>query len=324
MLLTKTSPRNRLQIILAAGIISMLAATVGITIVIVNHPIREQKVYVGVYQPNSPGSYNQLEDFKNQAGFTPRITSYYTSSFSQAFPVSFAKQAAADGTMVLVQWQPRGTTNAAIAGGQDDAAIIATAKAIASVNYQVIVSYGQEMNGNWYPWGNMGGNTASEYIAAYQHVWNIFQEQNVHNVTWLWDPNIIYEGSASLQQWYPGDKYVDWVGFDGYYEQPTDTFQSVFVPSINELRSFTGKPMIIGETGVAGNAGVAQIESTFAGASQYGMLAVVYFDVSQSGDSTHQDWRLEDNPANMAAFKEAVQLYGIRPLIPTPTAPSQG
>jgi mannan endo-1,4-beta-mannosidase len=107
---------------------------------------------------------------------------------------------------------------------------------------------------------------------------------------------------------------VTWVGLDGYYQQSSSTFESVFSPSIGEIRSFTGKPLVIGETGVSGPTGPAQIAEFFAGASLAGVIAVVYFDEAQTGDSTHQDWRLENNPANMAAFKAAVQLYAERPL----------
>ena len=270
---------------------------------------------IGTYQPFNPGSTGQIITFGQQAGFTPRITSYYTTAFTQPFATQFSNEMAEQGTMVLVQWQPRGTTNAAIAAGQEDTAIIAAAEAIGSVNSQVIVSYGQEMNGNWYPWADVAPNTAAEYIAAYQHIWTIFQKQNVHNVTWLWGPNISYSGSAPLKEWYPGDQYVDWVGMDGYFGYATDTFESVFGPTIAEIRAFTYKPMIISETGVTGASGPTQIASIFQGAALNGFVAIVYFDETQSGDAMHQDWRLENNAANMAAFAYQLQFYAQRPLI---------
>ena len=157
---------------------------------------------IGVYEPNSPGSYGQVDSFAQQAGFTPRITSYY-STFTMPFPTAFAEQAASKGTMLLVQWQPRGTTNAAVASGTDDVYIEQFAQAVAALDQQVIISYGQEMNGNWYEWGAAPGGEATsdpaDYIAAYQHVWEIFQQQHVRNVTWLWDPNVSYTGSTPLR-----------------------------------------------------------------------------------------------------------------------------
>jgi hypothetical protein len=278
------------------------------------HNIPEHTLLIGVYQPNSPGSYNQIDTFAAQAGYTPHITSYY-STFQMPFATAFAEEAIRRGTEVLVQWQPRGTTNQAVAAGTNDVYITAFANAVKALNYQVIISYGQEMNGNWYPWGNMAPNTPAQYIAAYRHVWSIFQQQQVRNVTWLWDPNITYPGASPMSLWYPGDQYVDIVGLDGYFAYPADTFTSLFGLSIDQLRAFTSKPLLIAESGVTGSQGASQLAGLFSGAALIGAVGIVYFDEAQSGDPQHQDWRLENNSGNMTAFQQAVQQYGQRPLV---------
>jgi mannan endo-1,4-beta-mannosidase len=300
----------------------ILAVLVTVAATLCPSLIVERTMLVGVYQPNSPGSYGQVSNFAQEAGFNPRILSYYTTSFSQPFPLQFAESAGRNGAMVLVQWQPRGTTSQAIASGQQDAAIRSFAQQVAQDPYQVIISYGQEMNGNWYSWGAGGtdGSSGPAYIAAWRHIWTIFQQAGVHNVTWLWDPNIIYNGSAPLAQWYPGDQYVDWVGLDGYFAYPWLTFDTLFGPSIQEIRTFTAKPLLIAESGVSGTAGPGQIASLFAGAELAGAVGIVYFDEAQSGDPEHQDWRLEDDASNMSAFRAAVQQYAQRPLILSVTA----
>jgi Glycosyl hydrolase family 26 len=305
-----TSYGNKNQLIIT------LIAVIATFIVGLFAPARKTDMYLGIYQPNSPGSYGDISAFAGQAGFTPRITSYY-STFQMPFASGFAWIAAAKGTKVLVQWQPRGTTNAAVAAGQDDDYIRAFAQAVATVNQQVIISYGQEMNGNWYNWGTNGAGNSNpaDYIAAYRHVHDLFAQMGVHNVTWLWGPNVSYTGSTPLKAVYPGDAYVDWVGLDGYFSQPSDTFGSLFGPSITELRQFTSKPLLIAETGVAGQAGAGQLAGVFAGARQAGVIGIVYFDEAQSGDPMHQDWRLEDNGASMAAWRAGVQAHGERPLI---------
>src|ERR1039458_1427776 len=121
------------------------------------HLVKEPDMLIGVYQPYSPGSYGEVTAFSEAAGFSPRILSYY-STFQEPFPVSFAQQAAGQGASVLVQWQPRGTTSAAIAAGTDDAYIRQFAQTVRSNSYQVIISYGQEFNGNWYSWGAGGSD----------------------------------------------------------------------------------------------------------------------------------------------------------------------
>jgi hypothetical protein len=108
---------------------------------------------------------------------------------------------------------------------------------------------------------------------------------------------------------------VDWVGLDGYFGYQTDTFQSLFGPSVAALRKITGKPLLIAESGVTGASGPAQLESLFQGADLAGAVGIVYFDETQSGDAMHQDWRLENNPVNMNAFRNMVATYATRPLI---------
>ncbi|GAA0636825.1 hypothetical protein GCM10009535_11430 [Streptomyces thermocarboxydovorans] len=58
--------------------------------------------------------------------------------------------------------------------------------------------------------------TPAEYVEAYRHIHDRFRELGVDNVVWTW---IItgYLGHAELfQQMYPGDAYVDWIGYNQY------------------------------------------------------------------------------------------------------------
>ncbi|MDX6300559.1 MAG: hypothetical protein QOF53_1773 [Nocardioidaceae bacterium] len=63
--------------------------------------------------------------------------------------------------------------------------------------------------------------TASDFIAAYRHVVDIFRAQGVHNVEYTWQMTswaFATKPSASnyAAKWYPGDSYVDNVGTDPY------------------------------------------------------------------------------------------------------------
>src|SRR5690606_22724281 len=58
--------------------------------------------------------------------------------------------------------------------------------------------------------------TPAEYVEAYRHIHDRFRELGVDNVVWTW---IItgYLGHAELfEQMYPGDAYVDWIGYNQY------------------------------------------------------------------------------------------------------------
>jgi mannan endo-1,4-beta-mannosidase len=172
----------------------------------------------------------------------------------------------------------------------------------------VIISFGHEPNGPWYPWGSR--TPAAEYVAAWRHVVDVFRSQGADNVTWLWAVNI---GRLSqLNDRYPGASYINWVGVTGYYATRSSSFVgSDLAPTISYVRQLTpGKPVIITETGVApGPRRPAQIRNLFTGAVADDIDAVLYFDIKQSGGIYNQDWRLEGDPAALAAFREASTAY---------------
>ena len=53
----------------------------------------------------------------------------------------------------------------------------------------------------------------AKFRAAWIHTWTLFQQEGATNVEWVWCPN---NGNYPYKGFYPGDRYVDWVGVDGY------------------------------------------------------------------------------------------------------------
>jgi hypothetical protein len=51
---------------------------------------------------------------------------------------------------------------------------------------------------------------------------------------------------------------------------------------------------------------VTAIPSLFAGIASHHLIGLVWFDQAQNQGIHHQDWRLEDNPAGEAAFRQAL------------------
>ncbi len=52
-----------------------------------------------------------------------------------------------------------------------------------------------------------------------------------------------------------------------------------------------------------------QISGLFAGIRDQQILGFVWFDVAQSGSLYRQDWRIENDPAAIAAFRQAARNY---------------
>jgi hypothetical protein len=145
-------------------------------------------------------------------------------------------------------------------------------------------------------------------VAAWRHIVSLFRAMGADNVTWLWTINADQAHTRPAASWWPGAKYVTWVGIDGYYYLPSDTFARVFGRTIEQVRAFTSKPMLLSATAVAPGTGqAAGISNLFQGVRRYQMLGLVWSDQkTQATPASHQDWRLEDSASAKAAFRLAV------------------
>lgn len=228
----------------------------------------------------------------------------YYSGWLEPFQKHFAVTVAEHGAVPLVQMDPTGISLAAIAAGQYDTYLTVYAEAVRSFRHPVIVSFGHEMNGSWYSWGYRHTSPAV-FVAAWRHIVSVFRSLAARNVTWLWTVNILHpaHNTPSPAPWWPGKSYVTWVGIDGYYFESSQTFASLFGPTIVAVRALTKKPVFIAETAAVRASQPAKIADLFAGTRQYGVLGFVWFDTGHI-----EDWRLT-GPRAIAAFRRGAQTY---------------
>jgi glycosyl hydrolase family 26 len=263
---------------------------------------------VGVYEPGVPDSWAKITEFTTATGVKPRIVVYY-SSWKQPFAASFAQTARDHDAYVLVQLEPKGVTLDSIAAGRSDAYLRSYADAVVAFRHPVILSFGHEMNGTWYSWGN-GQQSPAAFVAAWRHIVDVFRAEGAANVTWLWTVSSIEGASSELSKWWPGAAWVTWIGVAGYYYHATDTFGLVFGSTIADVRTFSSAPVLIAETAVGTTVNrESQIDGLFAGVSEQGLAGAVWFDEAQHAGIYHQNWRLEDDPDALAAFSAAVATY---------------
>jgi mannan endo-1,4-beta-mannosidase len=264
--------------------------------------------YLGVYADGMPASYNGVTAFTSTTGARPDVLMYY-SGWYVPFPVGFATTAAEKGAVPLVQMDPDGVSVAGIASGRYDAYLSAYAEAVRAYRHPVIMSFGHEMNGNWYTWGYRKTSPAT-FVAAWRHIVTLFRALGAGNVTWLWTINIVNNTQRGRipppAPWWPGSSYVTWVGIDGYYLKSSWQFAPLFGPTIAKVHALTPDPILIGETGATPAAGQpAKIADVFAGIHAYGLLGFVWFD---SANSINQDFRI-NNPAAVAAFRKGASTF---------------
>jgi hypothetical protein len=223
----------------------------------------------------------------------------------------------AGGRVPLVTWEAWDNSVGApltdIAGGVYDSMITARAQAVKAFGQKFFLRWGHEMNGNWYPWdgSHNGANlaAATTFISAYRHIHDLFVAAGATNALWVFCPNVDSVPSDSWNQWqnyYPGDAYVDWMGFDGYNwgtVQSTSTWQSfpAIASRIYPSLAAKGKPIMIPETASTELGGdkaawiaaiLPSLESTFPS-----VKALVWFHMNKE-----TDWRIDSSTASKAAF----------------------
>jgi hypothetical protein len=265
------------------------------------------ETYLGVYAAGVPDSYAGVTAFSAATGVSPGVVVYY-SGWLEPFKAKFAIDIVSHHAVPLVQMDPTDVSLSAIASGQYDSYLRSYASAVKTFGTRVILSFGHEMNGDWYNWGYRH-TSPTVFVAAWRHIVTVFREQGAKNVTWLWTVNVVspHHGIPSPGPWWPGRSYVNWVGIDGYYHKSSWMFAPLFGPTIKAVRVLSRQPIpiLISETGApAAVAQSAKIANLFAGVHNYGLLGFVWFDVNK-----YRDWRISSEAA-IAAYRQGAETFG--------------
>lgn len=248
---------------------------------------------------------NNVARFDASCRCRPNAATHYV-RMGGPVSVSLAKMALAQGAVPLLELEPYGMSMAGIAAGHQDGWLTRYARAVARLRAPVLLSFAPEGNGDWYGWG-FQATPAASYVAAWQHVVSVFRRAGAPGVRWVWIVNREFSQGESLSRLWPGSSYVNMVGIDGYFTGPHMTFAAVFGPTVADVRKITTAPIVITETAAAPAAGKQRaIARLTAGITRLHLAGFFWFDIAQRGDVMHQDWRIEDSAAALAAYRGAV------------------
>ena len=146
--------------------------------------------YIGVYSPEAPDSYARGDGVQDGDGGHARCQPCTTAAGSRVSrPASRPPRPA----RARCRWcrSTRITSSlASIAAGKYDGFLSKYASEVRTYRHPVILSFGHEMNGNWYSWGYRHTSPAV-FVAAWRHIVTIFRAIGASNVTWLWTVNIM-------------------------------------------------------------------------------------------------------------------------------------
>lgn len=109
-----------------------------------------------------------------------------------------------------------------------------------------------EHTGDWFWWGK-AHCTPEEFVALWRFTAEYLRDaKGVQNVLWAYSPDVFDSEAAYLER-YPGDAYVDLLGYDDYHSVKTAETREVFVSRLRLLTGMAaarGKLAALTETGV--------------------------------------------------------------------------
>lgn len=140
------------------------------------------------------------------------------------------------------------------------------ARDVARFGHPVLFRPFNEMNGDWCNYSAYwAGRDCDIYVELYRYIYRIFEEEGANaNTLWVWNPN---ERSFPDFPWnhvdnyYPGDEYVDIVGLTGYntgdyYEgESWRSFNDIYAPLYAEVSAQYKQPLMITEFASASHGG---------------------------------------------------------------------
>ncbi len=295
--------------------------------------VATEDIYIGFTSDSLP--YELEEADRWAADVTePQIVHWYQQwgSGESRFRGDWFAAVDASGRVPMVSWEawakPEGSFHKAeqelgnmadVADGDYDEYIDEWATAAARYGRPILLRPFHEMNGYWYPWSvGVNGNSEEDFVAGWRHVVDRFRAAGADNVSFVWSINTLasFERGEGVEDIYPGDAYVDWVGASGFNWDDYDPSWSSWVEAdwvfgqTYELLTTFDKPIMFAEVGTGTNSGdgsqwVSDAMSWFETLPD--LRAVVWFDRSYDGSV---DFRLHRD--QQEAIAEAVAADGSR------------
>ena len=160
--------------------------------------------YIGAYVALDDASGGDMTQFERLTA--KKHASYFRyAGYGQPFPSNWVAEVKAAGAVPHIAWEP----NDGLAPVKDDAYLRQWAADARDAGCPIFLRYASEMNGNWQAYS---GNPRL-YIEKWRLVHKVMSEV-APNVAMVWCP--FAEPVSTIDAYYPGDAYVDWVGVNIY------------------------------------------------------------------------------------------------------------
>lgn len=149
-------------------------------------------------------------------------------------------------------------------GALDNSVLIPEAIRLRNFGTTVFLSFAPEADSS----GPSQG-TPAQFVAAWRHVHDLFAREKVRNVVWVWTTTGYLPHASTIAAMYPGNSYVDWIGYDPYnYFSCRNTGWQSFSQTIGPFYQWLsarhfGKPIMLTEYGTSPDPGNPDLEASW-------------------------------------------------------------
>jgi Beta-mannanase len=202
--------------------------------------------YLGAYVLQNPTIHNSMAEFNKLAGKQHASFFKYV-GYGEPFPAEWVREVKAEGAFPHIAWEP----NKGLEEVKDDAYLRGFAEAARKADVPIFLRFASEMNGTW---TNYSGDPEL-YIDTWRMVHDIFEE-TAPRAAMVW--TVLNVPERPIEDYYPGDEYVDWVGINVYnvryhngdLKQPSDFEDPLQMIDYVYNRFSRTKPIQLSEYGV--------------------------------------------------------------------------
>jgi len=306
--------------------------------------------YTGAYVDFGEGeaqvTYDALTGFEQLTGKRLATVAFGNFWGDQAFPEKTVRIISSYGAVPLIFWSPwdkpyeeaRGPDRFglhAILAGKWDSYIDAWADAARQYGKPLLVTWGLEMNGTWFPWsgvffgggkviGHKDGHPLHEgpelYKQTYRYVVDRVRARKATNILWGFHANNYSSPRSAwnrMSSYYPGTHYVDWLGLSVYGKMSRSegwpNFDDMMADPYAEICHLDPeKPVFLAEWGVGefppgDKAGfIATAFKQIPSAYPRVRLAVYWHERWENKDGSYSNLRVNSSPEALKAYRTGV------------------
>lgn len=143
------------------------------------------------------------ENFEDRLDHSVAVA-YDYQAYGNPFPMKWAEREQQRGRAIQIAWEPNDLDEV-----RDDPYLNRWAYDAGRSGAVIFLRFGGEMNGGWTPWGR----DPLAYRRAFRLV-HAVMARYAPNIAMVWAPNAV--PTTNLDEYYPGDDAVDWIGISLY------------------------------------------------------------------------------------------------------------